>query len=134
MRSQTLKQLVEARAAGRAAVLAVDLQSGGDQILFPLETRESSPLMDAALIPALASAAFYIGCLGSRKTQLARVNRMKRAGVSDEAIARIHGPVGLRIGAKSPAEIAISILAEMTAVLRGGDAVKAPATAEGKAE
>ncbi|MFZ1991554.1 MAG: XdhC family protein [Alphaproteobacteria bacterium] len=81
-------------------------------------------LDDAALIPALASPAFYIGCLGSRKTQLARVHRLQRAGVSDEAIARIHGPVGLRIGAKSPAEIAVSILAEMTAVLRGGDLAK----------
>jgi len=230
MRALTLKRLNDARAAKQAAVLVVDLASGEDQILFPLESRESSPLMDAAraalqadkageielggrklflnvfapplelivigavhisqalapmaaqlgysvtvidpreafgtaerfpnvrlvniwpdealkaqpphartalvtlthdpklddaaLIPALASAAFYIGCLGSRKTQLARVHRLQRAGLSDDAIARIHGPIGLRIGAKSPAEIAVSILAEMTAVLRGGDLAK----------
>ena len=231
MRASTLIALNKARVDRRAAVLVVDEQSGEDQILFPLESHESSPLMDAAraalqadkageieldgkklflnvfapplelivigavhisqalapmaaqlgysvtiidpreafgtqerfpnvrllniwpdealkvqpphartalvtlthdpklddaaLIPALASPAFYIGCLGSRKTQLARVHRLQRAGVADEAIARIHGPVGLRIGAKSPAEIAVSILAEMTAVLRGGDLSKA---------
>ena len=236
MRAATLKALIDAKLAGRAAVLALDLESGNDTLIFPLEARETSELIqearsalqadkagevevdgrklflnvfapplelvvigavhisqalapmasllgykvtvidpreafgteerfpnvrllniwpdealkaspphartaivtlthdpkldDAALIPALASPAFYVGCLGSRKTQLARVNRMRRAGLSDEAIARIHGPVGLRIGARSPAEIAIAILAEMTAVLRGGDVIKTAAHAE----
>ncbi len=74
---------------------------------------------DPGLIAALKSDCFYIGTLGSKKTQAARAARMKAAGFEDAALARIHGPVGLNIGAKSPAEIAVSILAEMTLVLRG---------------
>jgi xanthine dehydrogenase accessory factor len=73
---------------------------------------------DPALIAALRSEAFYIGALGSKKTHAARVERLKEAGFDDAAIARIHGPVGLDIGAVSPAEIAVSILAQITAVLR----------------
>lgn len=76
-------------------------------------------LDDPALESARNSPCFYIGALGSRKTQAARLNRLKRAGWSDEDLARIHGPVGLAIGSKSPPEIAVSILAEMIAVLRG---------------
>jgi len=74
---------------------------------------------DPGLIAALRSDCFYIGTLGSKKTQAARAARMKAAGFDDAALARIHGPVGLNIGARSPAEIAVSILAEMTLVLRG---------------
>ncbi len=74
---------------------------------------------DPGLIAALRSDCFYIGTLGSKKTQAARAARMKAAGFDDAALARVHGPVGLNIGAKSPAEIAVSILAEMTLVLRG---------------
>lgn len=74
---------------------------------------------DPGLIAALRSDCFYIGTLGSKKTQAARTARMNAAGFDDAALARIHGPVGLDIGAKSPAEIAVSILAEMTLVLRG---------------
>ncbi|MSP42218.1 MAG: xanthine dehydrogenase [Alphaproteobacteria bacterium] len=77
-------------------------------------------LDDAALSTALNSDSFYIGCLGSKKTHAARLERLRRAGFGDAALARIHGPVGLAIGAKSPAEIAISILAQMTSILRGG--------------
>jgi xanthine dehydrogenase accessory factor len=73
---------------------------------------------DPALIAALRSEAFYIGALGSRKTHAARVGRLREAGFDDAAIARIHGPVGLDIGAVSPAEIALSILAQVTEVLR----------------
>lgn len=75
-------------------------------------------LDDPALKAALASPCFYIGALGSKKTHGARRERLAAAGFSDEAFARIHGPVGLSIGAKSPAEIAISIMAEITEVLR----------------
>ena len=75
-------------------------------------------LDDPALQAALNSPSFYIGALGSKKTHAARVARLKEAGFEDIDIARIHGPVGLSIGAKSPAEIAISIMAEITGSLR----------------
>ncbi|MEI9886791.1 MAG: XdhC family protein [Rhizomicrobium sp.] len=74
---------------------------------------------DPGLIAALKSNCFYIGTLGSKKTQAARNARMRTAGFGDDDLARIHGPVGLDIGARSPAEIAVSILAQMTLVLRG---------------
>ena len=75
-------------------------------------------LDDPALDQALRSDAFYIGSLGSRKTHGKRVERLRGEGFSEEAIARIHGPVGLDIGARSPAEIAVSILAQIIGVLR----------------
>ncbi len=81
---------------------------------------------DPGLIAALGSDCFYIGTLGSKKTQAARAARMKAAGFDEATLAaRIHGPVGLDIGARSPAEIAISILAEMTLVLRRAKPAKA---------
>jgi len=73
---------------------------------------------DPALTEALASDCFYIGALGSRKTHAARLERLAGRRFSDVDLARIHGPVGLAIGARSPAEIAVSILAEMTLHLR----------------
>ena len=76
-------------------------------------------LDDPGLIAALKSDCFYIGALGSKKTQAARQARMKAEGFGDNDLKRIHGPVGLDIGARSPAEIAVSILAEMTLALRG---------------
>lgn len=76
---------------------------------------------DPALETALRSPAFYIGALGSRKTHAARLARLKERGFDDAALARIHGPVGLAIGALSPAEIAISIVAEITKIRRGED-------------
>ncbi len=77
-------------------------------------------LDDPALEEALTSEVFYIGALGSTRTHAKRVERMKERGLTDEQIARIHGPIGLDIGAAGPAEIALSILAEMTRVLRRG--------------
>lgn len=73
---------------------------------------------DPALLHALASDCFYIGALGSRKTHGRRVERLKEAGTTDNQLARIHAPIGLAIGAQSPAEIAVSIMAEITASLR----------------
>ncbi len=75
---------------------------------------------DPALAAALRSSCFYIGALGSKKSHAARLMRLKAQGFSDNELARIRGPVGLNIGAKSPAEIAVSILAEMTQTLRAG--------------
>jgi len=75
-------------------------------------------LDDPALEVALASSCFYIGALGSKKTQAARHERLSKAGFDETTRARIHGPVGLNIGAKSPAEIAIAIMAEITQTLR----------------
>ena len=73
---------------------------------------------EPAITFALRSPAFYVGALGSRRTHASRCARLSAAGLSDEEIARIHGPVGLSIGALSPTEIAISILAQMTQVMR----------------
>jgi xanthine dehydrogenase accessory factor len=75
-------------------------------------------LDDPALHVVLRSQAFYIGALGSKKTQGSRQARLEQAGFDAQARARIHGPVGLNINAKSPAEIAVSIMAEITQVLR----------------
>lgn len=74
-------------------------------------------LDDPALEVALKSDAFYIACLGSRRTHARRLDRLRALGFDDATLARIHGPAGLPIGAVSPAEIALSILAELTAVL-----------------
>ena len=74
-------------------------------------------LDDPALHVALRSPAFYIGSLGSRKTHASRLQRLGEAGFSEADVARIHGPIGLHLGAKSPAEIAISIVAQVTQVL-----------------
>ena len=73
---------------------------------------------DPALLHALQRDCFYIGALGSRKTHGRRVERLKQAGIPDAVIGRIHAPIGLSIGAVSPAEIAVSILAEITQSLR----------------
>jgi xanthine dehydrogenase accessory factor len=87
-------------------------------------------LDDAALSVALTSPAFYVGSLGSKKTHAARCARLQAAGLPESAIARLHAPVGLDIGAKSPAEIAVSILAEIIQVRRqGGSARGLPAAA-----
>ena len=73
---------------------------------------------DPALTHALARDCFYIGALGSKKTHAKRVDRLKKAGLTDTDIARIHAPIGLPIGAISPAEIAIAIMGEITQALR----------------
>jgi xanthine dehydrogenase accessory factor len=75
-------------------------------------------LDDPALTAALRSPAFYIGALGSKQTHARRLERLAQHGFSESDAARIHGPIGLDIGARSPAEIAVAILGEMTAVLR----------------
>ena len=73
---------------------------------------------DPALTHALARDCFYIGALGSKKTHGRRVERLRAQGLSDAALARIHAPIGLDIGAVSPSEIAVAIMGEITAQLR----------------
>jgi xanthine dehydrogenase accessory factor len=73
---------------------------------------------DPALVHALARECFYIGALGSKKTHARRLERLKAQGVPEAALARIHAPIGLAIGAVSPPEIAVSIMGEITASLR----------------
>lgn len=78
---------------------------------------------DPALEVALRSPAFYIAALGSTRTHAKRLERLGEAGFRAEMLDRIHGPAGLAIGAVAPAEIAVAILAQMTAVLRGRSAI-----------
>ena len=92
-------------------------QAGDPHALDELDT----DTIDAKYIyeQALAGNVFYIGALGSTRTHAKRVDRLTAKGFTPAQIARIHGPVGLDIGAAGPAEIALSIMAQMTAVLRG---------------
>jgi len=73
---------------------------------------------DPALLHAFERDCFYIGALGSRKTHGRRLDRLRQQGVSDADLARIHAPIGLNIGAVSPAEIAVAIMAQITERLR----------------
>ena len=75
-------------------------------------------LDDVALAAALRSDAFYIAALGSRKNHAGRLERLRALGFDDAALARIHGPAGLAIGARGPAEIALSVAAQMVAAWR----------------
>lgn len=132
-----------ARACGYAPVLIDPRESFGAAARFPGETilhdwpdealaslapdtrtaivtlTHDPKLDDPAIRVALASPVFYLGCLGSSRTHAKRVERLTAAGFSAGEIGRIHAPVGLDIGAKSPAEIAVSIMAQITTVLRG---------------
>lgn len=78
-----------------------------------------SKLDDPAIIAALKSDAFYLGCLGSTRTHAKRLERLRAAGLEDAQLARIHAPVGLNLGARTPAEIALATLAQITLALRG---------------
>ncbi len=78
-----------------------------------------SKLDDPALITALRSDAFYIGALGSTRTHAKRLERLRASGLTEEDFERIHAPVGLNLGARSPAEIAVATLAQITLALRG---------------
>jgi xanthine dehydrogenase accessory factor len=93
--------VIEAKLDARSAVVALT---------------HDPKLDDLALMEALKSDAFYVGAIGSRVNNAKRRERLKLFDVTDEELARLHGPIGLYIGSKTPAEIAISILAELTAV------------------
>lgn len=75
-------------------------------------------LDDPAIMATLATPAFYLGCLGSRRTHAKRVARLQEAGFSDAAIGRINAPVGLDLGGRAPAEIAVSVMAQVIQTLR----------------
>ena len=96
--------VIEARLDHRSAVVALT---------------HDPKLDDLALMEALKSDAFYVGAIGSRINNARRRERLKEFELDDEQLARLHGPIGLYIGSKTPAEIAISILAELTAVKNG---------------
>jgi xanthine dehydrogenase accessory factor len=96
--------VIEARLDARSAVVALT---------------HDPKLDDLALMEALRSDAFYVGAIGSRLNNERRRERLKLFDLSDAQLARLHGPVGIYIGSKTPAEIAISIMAEMTAVKNG---------------
>ncbi|WP_108660885.1 XdhC family protein [Acuticoccus kandeliae] len=96
-----------------------DLLALDDQTAVATLTHDPK-IDDPAIVAALEAGCFYVGALGSRKTHAKRVDRLKAAGFDDEAIGRIHAPIGLPIGAASPAEIAVSVLAEVIEALRKG--------------
>ena len=91
---------------------------GIDQYTAIVALTHDPKIDDPALMAALRSKCFYIGALGSRKTHERRVQRLTASGFNEADLARIHAPIGLDIGAVSPAEIAVSILAEIVASLR----------------
>lgn len=91
---------------------------GIDQYTAVVALTHDPKIDDPALMAALRSKCFYIGALGSRKTHERRVQRLTASGFTEADLARIHAPIGLDIGAVSPAEIAVSILAEIIASLR----------------
>ena len=100
------------------AVAALGLDQRTALVLLTHDPKIDDPALEAAL----AAEVYYIGALGSKRTHAKRVERLTERGFTAEQIARIHGPIGLDIGAAGPAEIAVSILSEMIAVLRKGQA------------
>lgn len=94
------------------------LAEGLDTRTAVVTLTHDTKLDDPAIIAALGSEVFYLGCLGSTRTHAKRLERLRAAGITEDQIARIHAPVGLDIGAKTPAEIAVSVLAQVTQVLR----------------
>ena len=95
-------------------------QLGVDRYTAFVALTHDPKIDDPGLHAALSAACFYVGALGSRKTHARRVERLTAAGFDAAAIARIRAPIGLPIGAVSPAEIALAILGEITAALRQG--------------
>ena len=91
---------------------------GLDRYTALLALTHDPKIDDPALIAALKAECFYIGALGSKKTHTRRVERLTEAGFGEADIVRIYAPIGLDIGAVSPAEIAVAILAELVAALR----------------
>lgn len=100
---------------------------GIDQFTGLVALTHDPKIDDLPITEALKTGCFYVGALGSRKTHAKRLERLGEAGIDAATLARIHAPIGLNIGAKSPAEIAVAILAEIVSALRnrGKDAEEA---------
>lgn len=92
---------------------------GIDESTYIVVLTHDEKIDNPALAVALTSPARYVGALGSKKTHARRVAALQEAGVTEEQIARIHAPIGLNIGARRPEEIAVSIIAEIIAVMNG---------------
>ncbi|MEO9137062.1 MAG: XdhC family protein [Casimicrobiaceae bacterium] len=105
-----------------------------DERLAVVALTHDPKLDDLALIEALKSRAFYVGAIGSRANNEKRRERLREFDLADEDIARLHGPIGLYIGSRTPPEIAISILAEITAIRNGVDPGHITSVAAAKAE
>lgn len=97
-------------------------RAGLDRATYVCVLTHDPKFDDPALLLALRSPAAYVGAIGSRKTQAARLKRLSAAGLSDSELARLRGPIGLDLGGRRPAETALAILAEMTAVRYGATA------------
>ncbi len=104
-------------------VLAMNLDANSAVVALTHDPK----LDDLALMEALKTPAFYVGALGSRRNNDARRKRLREFDVSEDEVARLHGPVGLNLGGKTPPEIALSIVAEMTAARRGSALAGRPA-------
>lgn len=98
---------------------------GVDERTAIVALTHDSKIDDVAIRLGLEQGAFYVGALGSKRTHAARIERLKAIGVPEGDIARLHAPIGLDIGAQGPAEIAVSIMAELIGVLRGKDEKRA---------
>lgn len=92
---------------------------GIDEATYIVVLTHDEKIDNPALAVALTSPAHYVGALGSKKTHARRVAALQEVGVTEEQIARIHAPIGLNIGARRPEEIAVSIIAEIVAVMNG---------------
>jgi xanthine dehydrogenase accessory factor len=114
---QVLDGVTLSRAMPDDLVLAMNLDANSAVVALTHDPK----LDDLALMEALRTPAFYVGALGSRRNNDARRERLLQFEVSRDESARLRGPVGLRLGGLTPPEIAISILAEMTALRRGVD-------------
>ena len=116
--TRALGWLFDAQPEGAPSVTAAAALSGADALVVTTHHPQWGP---ATLAAALGSTAFFVGALGSRGTQKKRAETLATAGVTDADVARIHGPVGLDLGGRSPAETALAICAEILAVRAGRD-------------
>ena len=112
------------RADPRVARGSVSSESGWTRASYVCILSHDPKFDEPALDLALRSPARYVGAIGSRKTQASRRERLSAAGFDEETIARVHGPIGLDLGGRQPAETALAILAEMTAVRYGGSVAR----------